>query len=332
MISVVIPTYNRKTLVREAIDSVLIQTDVLFEIIVVDDASTDGTEEALEDYISTGRIRYIKRVLSGGAAAARNDGIRIALGEYVCFLDSDDMLIPGSLGKRQAVMDADSSLGLVCSNWYAFSDDNLPIILEPSWLSRERYIEHINNMFVQTREHHIVIFNSLFAFEAITINFFNTSTVFVRRSVLDQVGFFDESLVIAEDRDLWSRIITTRPTAFIDEPLSATRRHGSSLVAKDLARNFHYDSIVIDRFLAKNEIIPQIVRPFLFARLRVFYSTFGCYLFWVGSYDLSRLFLRKSIKYGPPTLKIFVLIFASLLPAPLLSKLVAYRRKILNPL
>ena len=118
-ISTVIPTYNRAHLVGRAVESVLSQCLEGDEVIVVDDGSTDNTEEALKSY--AGRIRYV-RIPNSGAGAARNAGVREASGDLVAFLDSDDEWMPGKLQMQRALMQARPELLFAFSN-FAITDE-----------------------------------------------------------------------------------------------------------------------------------------------------------------------------------------------------------------
>jgi len=109
-ISVIIPAYNHARYLAEAIDSVLAQTYAPLEIIVVDDGSTDGTPAVAASYGD--RIRYIRQE-NAGVGAARNNGIAAARGEYLAFLDSDDIWLPEKLEREIALFDADPQLGFV---------------------------------------------------------------------------------------------------------------------------------------------------------------------------------------------------------------------------
>ena len=111
-VSVIIPTFNRADLVKQAVDSVLRQTVTDYEVIVVDDGSTDGTRQALEDVTPPVRYYFQK---NRGVAAARNLGIEEARGEYLAFLDSDDLFEPGFLEAVLATFAAHPEAGAVCS-------------------------------------------------------------------------------------------------------------------------------------------------------------------------------------------------------------------------
>jgi glycosyltransferase involved in cell wall biosynthesis len=118
-VSVAIATYNRAPYIRQAIDSVLNQTMTDFEIIVVDDGSTDNTVEVIADYRD--RIRYV-RTANGGPARARNVGMAMARGEYICWLDSDDFFHPAKLALQSAVLDAHPDVAMVCTECSGFDD------------------------------------------------------------------------------------------------------------------------------------------------------------------------------------------------------------------
>src|SRR4030066_2069221 len=115
-VSVIIPTYNRARFIERAIRSVLNQTYQNFEIIVVDDASTDDTEERVRRLLPNGRrLKYVRHDINRGAGAARDTGIKNAAGEYIALLDSDDEWLPEKLEKQLQVFkeSRDEKLGLV---------------------------------------------------------------------------------------------------------------------------------------------------------------------------------------------------------------------------
>jgi len=121
-VSVAIATYNRARYIRQAIESVLNQTMTDFEVIVVDDGSTDNTVDVIADYRD--RIRFV-RTENGGPARARNMGMAMARGEYICWLDSDDLFHPAKLAVQVAVLDARPELGMVWTDCTAFDDQGM---------------------------------------------------------------------------------------------------------------------------------------------------------------------------------------------------------------
>jgi glycosyltransferase involved in cell wall biosynthesis len=129
---VIVPTFNRAGFIDRSLGSVLNQTHQDFEVIVVDDASTDGTEDAVKA-ISDPRIRYIRHQANRGPSATRNTGIMNAIGDYIAFLDSDDEWLPEKLEKQLAEFSADGTLGLVYCGWaWVRSDRSVRIVRAPN--------------------------------------------------------------------------------------------------------------------------------------------------------------------------------------------------------
>lgn len=123
-VSVIIPTYNRAHLVGRAIQSVLNQTYKDFELIIVDDGSTDNTEDIIKKYQKKDeRIKYIRRKKNKGGSVARNTGINAAIGEYIAFLDSDDEWLTEKLERQMKVFKSTSSeVGVVYSGFFRIND------------------------------------------------------------------------------------------------------------------------------------------------------------------------------------------------------------------
>ena len=203
-VSVIVPTFNRAHLVAETIDSILSQTFKDFELIVVDNNSTDNTEQVIKSYTDD-RIRYFKHPNNGIIAVNRNYGIGKAKGEYIAFCDDDDLWMPNKLEKQIAELERDDGAGLVCSNEIAFDQNG-------------NYGPMIR------RE----LKDSDFTLESLVwTNRISSSTVLVRRTVLDDVGVMDEDPAIAagEDYELWLRIARKYRIAYIHLPLEKYRTH-----------------------------------------------------------------------------------------------------------
>ncbi|MGB2890207.1 MAG: glycosyltransferase [Candidatus Acidiferrales bacterium] len=204
-VSVVIPTYNSAAFLEEAIQSVLGQTYSDFEVVVVDDGSTDGTEYVVRSFGD--RVSYLKQD-NRGVSAARNHGIQKSQGNYVAFLDSDDFWLPGKLAEQIPLLDRDAELGLVYSDWRVTSEKG---VLEPSYLSN------------------LAPASGYVFDELVRSGFILTSGTVVRRSCLDDVGDFDETLSIAQDYDLWLRICYRWKIALVNKPLVIKRSWDGSL-------------------------------------------------------------------------------------------------------
>lgn len=214
-ISVIIPTYNRASYIRDAIESILEQTYPVFEIIVVDDGSTDNTSEVIRLYGD--RIRYFWQQNSG-PGAARNRGIKEAKGDYVAFLDSDDIWVQNKTKIQMDFFSKHPHLDIIFGDMANFSeteDNNMPEIKNPK----------THNYFVAHSSDIEQIFDCL-----IIGNLIPTPTVICRRACISRIGFFDEKLKIAEDYDYWLRAARICRFGFINAVLIKRRRHDDNLI------------------------------------------------------------------------------------------------------
>jgi GT2 family glycosyltransferase len=215
-VSVIVPTYNRAALLRRAVASVLGQTFDDLELIVVDDASGDDTPR-LPELVRDPRLRYLRRERQGGAAAARNSGIAQARGEFLAFLDSDDVWLPDKLAQQvPRLRSAGAGVTLVYGGLlrleprrapqYLFNDlgsqgefDPMPAIL--------RYNDNCHSM-----------------------------TWLVRRATLAAAGGFDEGLPLWEDWELMIRLAQTGRFIAVDEPLMVCNATPGSLTTQHALR------------------------------------------------------------------------------------------------
>lgn len=192
-VSVVIPTYNRGSVLPRALDSVLAQTCSATEIIVVDDGSTDGTMQCLEDeYPEVRRVTQENR----GVSAARNRGIEAAMGEWIALLDSDDEWASEKLERQLAELAARPE-SLVCHT-------------DEIWIRHHRR--------VNPKRKHAKYGGRIFRY-CLPLCAMSPSSIVIHRSVLDDVGLFDEKMPACEDYDLWLRICARYPVLYLDEPL-----------------------------------------------------------------------------------------------------------------
>jgi len=219
VVSVVIPAFNSGRFIGEAIDSVLVQGIAAMEVVVVDDGSTDDTEQVVRRY--TGRVRYLQRSHSG-PSAARNAGIRASTSEYVAFLDSDDLWPAGTLKARIDLLDTHNDMGLVFGDFEKFDDDG---VVMPS-MFRQR---DLLGDFLGEGPYLQDAFAKLFS-----CNYIATPTAVVRRAVLTDVGGFDEKLRYVEDMDLWFRIAERYSIGFVPDVAASVRRHGQN-TSRDVA-------------------------------------------------------------------------------------------------
>jgi glycosyltransferase involved in cell wall biosynthesis len=204
LVSVIIPTYNRASYLKEAIDSVLSQDFRDFELIVVDDGSTDGTPNLLESYGGSLRCLYQEH---RGVSAARNTGISHAKGTYVAFLDSDDLWLPNKLSIQVDFFQRNAD-ALICQT-------------EEIWIR--------NGARVNSKKRHKKYSDDIFE-KALPLCIVSPSAVMMKKDLFDRVGFFDESLPVCEDYDLWLRISAIYPIHLIETPCIIKRGgHGDQL-------------------------------------------------------------------------------------------------------
>lgn len=186
-VSVIVPAFNAARTVVRAIDSVRQQRGVSFEVIVIDDGSTDDTAAVVRANIRPGEhIRLLQMPRNSGVSAARNTGIREARGDYLAFLDADDIWLPEKLSKQLAPMERNPGVSLVSCNSKLISAAGVPM--------KEG---HVNRPPVQGRD----AWKTLLMY-----NFIPTPTVLTRTALVRQVGGFDEALKVGEDLDLWIKL------------------------------------------------------------------------------------------------------------------------------
>ena len=203
LVSVIIPTYNRADLLREAVASVLRQSYAPLESIVVDDGSTDATAACLRSWCD---VRLVRQDHTGMPGQARNGGARVARGEYLAFLDSDDLWLPHKLAVQVPVALA---AGAAITH------------------TRERWMRN-GRVISQRRQRHRRA-GDLFA-ESLRKCVIGPSTVLLRRDVFEDAGGFREDLEIAEDYELWLRLTARHPVAYVErESVIKRAGHGDQL-------------------------------------------------------------------------------------------------------
>ncbi len=196
-VSVVLPTYNRGWILEQAVESVLGQEYANLELVVVDDGSTDNTNGLLSRFGD--RITVIRQA-NRGVSAARNAGIRASNGELIALLDSDDTWLPGKVTAQVAFF-SDHPDALVCQT-------------DEIWIR--------NGVRVNPGKRHRKEAGMIFE-RSLALCLVSPSAVMMKRSLLDQMGLFDEALPACEDYDLWLRIAWKHPIHLIDQPLIIKR-------------------------------------------------------------------------------------------------------------
>lgn len=231
MVSVVVPCHNATAYLRATLDGILTQTGPSLEVVLVDDGSSDDPA-AIVSACGDERIRFLRQPASGGPSRPRNKAIAVARGRYVAFCDADDVMLPGKLEQQVALLEGHPRLGMVFTNFQVI--DAAGGLLEASFLANYETLWKIVDQGVgpdgELGREQLVL-------GLLTANFVGTSSVVVRRSVLDDVGGFDESLVSSEDLELWLRIARRYPCAYLDLIGHGYRRRADSLMQEDSPRH-----------------------------------------------------------------------------------------------
>lgn len=197
LVSIIIPTYNREKLLITAVESILKQTFQDFEILIIDDASTDQTEDIIKDF-NHPKVKYFKLATNSGQCVARNHGIKEAKGEYVAFLDSDDTWLPQKLEKQVALFEngTDKLGGVYCYSYQKFVMSKMTLVNDKGYYRGDIHDKFLTGFCPPT-----------------------PSLFLIRKSALDRVNGFDENLVTFVDLDLWIRISENYDFDFVEDPL-----------------------------------------------------------------------------------------------------------------
>jgi len=298
-VSVVIPVYNRSVAVRRAIDSVLAQTLQDFEIIIVDDASTDGTPASVKSYTDP-RLRFIRHDRNRGGSAARNSGIRAATAPFVAFLDSDDEWLPTKLEKQLAVFDrSGNNVALVYAGAErAYADGKVEISIP------KRYEDMVR--------------------ELLTDNVVGeTSVGMVRRSALEDIGGFDEELPASQDMDLWLRLCERFAADFVPEALvRVSKGNDSGRITASI------ESTTRGSELFRRKHRDQLVRKGgLYLHLR---KSGWWYQRGARNAKQARRCYRESLAANPAAPLTYVLLIAACMPLSWLDRLAGLKRSLVG--
>ncbi len=283
-VSVIIPTYNRAEYIADALRSALSQHYQDFEIVIVDDGSTDGTRDIVAGFDDP-RIRYLLKD-NGGVSSARNLGIRESSGEYLAFLDSDDIWFPDNLAKKVSVLDAHPDAGLVCSDAYLF-DGSTGTMLGRRWH------DHGSPDRIDPRKAARAPFKQLLKKGC----FITPQATLVRRSVFARAGYFDESLRTHEDWDLFTRVAKLYPICLVDVPLLKIRKHDGNLTAS--WRNMYRSAVTVLGRAPYSLLLNRAELRLLNQRLARTHFSYGKSQILAGEIEAGRKKLRQAIATRP---------------------------------
>lgn len=271
-VSVVVPAYNCDRYVQQAIESVLDQSYSDYEIIVVNDGSTDETAQALQPYLD--RIRYYEQE-NQGAATTRNRALRLARGELIAFLDADDLFLPDKLARQVACFDADPTIDCVQSGWRIIDRDGKALSDVQAW----QYAPELD-------------LENFFLYKMA-----RPSAMLMRRIWCDRLGGFDPSYPLAEDLDFCLRFALLGGKAvWLKTSLACYRQHESSLMSSGL-RIMKNTERLMNQFLDRPNVplqIHQLSRQEAYQR----YVWFAWRMYRDGYPDAMVECLAESIRYS----------------------------------
>ncbi len=225
-VSVLMPTFNRAKFLPEAIDSVLSQTYADLELLIVDDGSEDNTTSVLEPFLRDERVRYFYQD-NQGQSYARNVGLKHAMGDFVAFLDSDDIWKPEKLEKQLAVVRAHPDADIVHGDEEIIDEQSAVTSL----LNMARYSGRITRY--------------LLADNSVSI-----TTALVKRRCFDEMGGFDTSVGVADDYELWLRF-SARYRFHYEPGIVASYRVMDDQISSDKRRRLAANEMIIRNFLTK---------------------------------------------------------------------------------
>lgn len=237
-ISVIIPVYNGEKFIARAIETVLAQTYKAHEIIVINDGSRDKTEDVLKSFGEKIRFKTIK---NGGVSNARNQGIQMATGDLVAFLDADDVWMPDKLEIQQGFFARYPNVGFCCCNYRVFY----------AYVQKE--VEHF--VVLKGRQ---VTYDAPFSGKdalklLLALNFVGTaSTVIIKKEVLERVGVFNTSYKQAEDFELWLRVAQVTDYVIVSKVHVEKKTHETNLTNNQFEMHSCHKTVLSD-FLKANK-------------------------------------------------------------------------------
>ena len=251
-ISVIMPTYNCGDYICEAIDSILSQTYNNFELLIIDDGSTDNTEVLINSYNNT-KIKYYRIDPSGKPSIARNVGLTKATGEFILFCDADDLLPSATLQQKINFIQKFPEAALIFTDYLYFRGKE-----EEKDFEEYSYFQK-NNNFIKSFPCNLIahthgnffLFNKNIRQQLLIKLFIHTSTVMVSKTAISTCGLFDETLTFGEDWDLWLRISDEYQIGCIDEILCYARKWNASITTK--RSEFLISSITMQRKFLETE-------------------------------------------------------------------------------
>jgi glycosyltransferase involved in cell wall biosynthesis len=280
-ITVIIPTYNRAHMIEDAIKSVQHQKYQDWELLVIDDASTDHTNEIVAQLIrNDNRIKYIRHKKNLGGNVARNLGVKESKGHFISFLDDDDTICPEKLSLQYEYFLKNPKNGLIYSGFEyvdAHTDEVIKII-------KPRYRGKVLSDILRN-------------------NILGSPTPLIKRECFKIAGNFDEDLRSSQDWDLWIRIAQYFEFDYIDAPLAKVSLHGNQ-ISVNLTNKIQSRKVILNKY---GHLFCKKTRALHLKRIGVLYAL-------KGSTKIATITFKKSIKDNPIDYLTFIHYFLSYFP------------------
>ena len=305
LVSIITPVFNGERYLSEAIDSALSQTYSNFELLIVNDGSSDNSQEIIKPYLTDKRIHYFEKT-NGGVASARNYALRHAQGEYIAFLDQDDKWLPNKLTLQVNYLESHNDVGLYYAKQQVVDTDGLAFSFDwPTGVTGSCLRE-------------------VFQRNQITI-----LTTLVRKSAIDEAGFFNEALSGTDDYDMWMRILLKHPIHFDNTVLAEYRLHDTN-VSLDSFKMTIRDLETITTFLSSHPESKPIIGPAIIrARLFELNVQLAAWYAWKNkNFKQARLHYLASIRQKPLYIRSYIRWLYCILTDTQRQKLSWYHSKI----
>lgn len=305
IVSVIIPAYNAARWIAETIDSVLVQTFRDFEVIVVDDGSTDETPEIVAKYGNS--VRHVRKE-NGGESSARNAGVRAAHGKYVAFVDADDLWLPEKIELQMKLFTKCPDLAWAYCDALVFDGQTNQVLWKISDTTKPYEGDILRPLLLD--------------------NFIGSPTPIIRRDVFDVAGYFDESplIRIGPDWDMWLRIAAKHAIGYVAQPLAKYRWHSSSMTGTTGPQyTFESKLRVIENAVAREPKRLADLRGRAIANLC---TIMGKWMVKRNEDAKAREMFIRAIRYYPYDIRILAYWLATFLPVPFLRRTVDTLRQL----
>jgi len=282
LVTVILPCYNGARWVSRAIESILVQIYENFELIIIDDGSTDNSKERIVPFLCDKRVCYIYQA-NRGFSGAINSGIKASSGELIGFIGQDDVWVPNKIELQQKFLSEHQNIDLVFSPYYSMD-------------SQGQIFRTINAKIpvFRTKEELVT--------ELFLGNFIGFETVLVKRKCFDEVGFFDERMTAFSDHDMWLRIVEKFNIGYFNQNLVKKREHNLQLSKDGLSTALKDEFLIIQKAVNHYPFLKKSEQK----RIASLYYALGIAMLQKGNGKDAKKALIKTIKCQPWNFKAVV--------------------------